>query len=233
MDFQHKHGTNSNCFKGYAMAHKDNDRTGEFTLDEKENDYNEQYSIWKKDRDVKFGNPIPKMSQKTLLKKFGIGFLILIILLILLFARIQSVRLENRIVALENRLYNTEETVNTKNAVDENMAQLLEKAQAVDQLRERLDQSEEALTSKMNQIVKEQDRLKQQIAKVRIQKPTASTNKNISPITDGSRYHVVKRGETLYQIGRQYGLTVQKVRLLNKLGDGDAIYPGQRLLVKP
>jgi len=215
------------------MEHKDNDRTDEFTLDEKENDYNEQYSIWKKDRDVKFGNHIPKMSQKSILKKFGIGFLILIILLILLFSRIQSVRLESRIVALENRVNNAEETVNTEDSVDERVAQILEKAQAVDQIRERLDQSEEALTSKMNQIVKEQDRLKQQIAEVRIQKLTASTPKTISPKTDGSRYHVVKRGETLYQIGRQYGLTVQKVRLLNKLDDGDAIYPGQRLLVKP
>ena len=215
------------------MKHKDNDRMDAFTSDPPENDYNEQYSIWEKDRSVKSGNHIPKRSRNIPLIKFGIGFLILIILLILLFSRIQSVQLENRIVALENRLKDAEGTVNTKDAVDEREAQIWEKVQAVEQFKERLDQSEAALTSKMNQIVKEQDRLQQQIAEVRIQKPTSSTTKNISPKTDGSRYHIVKSGETLYKIGRQYGLTVQKVRLLNKLGDDDAIYPGQTLLVRP
>jgi outer membrane murein-binding lipoprotein Lpp len=42
--------------------------------------------------------------------------------------------------------------------------------------------------------------------------------------------HVVKPGETLYRISRRYGLTVEKVRKLNKLPD-DIIEVGQRLVV--
>jgi LysM repeat protein/outer membrane murein-binding lipoprotein Lpp len=42
--------------------------------------------------------------------------------------------------------------------------------------------------------------------------------------------HVVKPGETLYRISRRYGLTVDKVRKLNKLPD-DIIEVGQRLVV--
>jgi hypothetical protein len=42
--------------------------------------------------------------------------------------------------------------------------------------------------------------------------------------------HVVKPGETLYRISRQYGVTVDKVRKWNKLPD-DIIEVGQRLIV--
>jgi len=42
--------------------------------------------------------------------------------------------------------------------------------------------------------------------------------------------HVVKPGETLYRISRRYGLTVDKVRKLNKLPD-DIIEVGQKLVV--
>jgi LysM repeat protein len=42
--------------------------------------------------------------------------------------------------------------------------------------------------------------------------------------------HVVKPGETLYRISRQYGVTVEKVRKWNKLSD-DIIEVGQKLIV--
>jgi LysM repeat protein len=42
--------------------------------------------------------------------------------------------------------------------------------------------------------------------------------------------HVVKPGETLYRISRQYGITVDKIRKWNKLPD-DIIEVGQKLIV--
>jgi LysM repeat protein len=42
--------------------------------------------------------------------------------------------------------------------------------------------------------------------------------------------HVVKPGETVYRISRQYGVTVEKVRKWNKLSD-DIIEVGQKLIV--
>ncbi|MEK9142558.1 MAG: LysM peptidoglycan-binding domain-containing protein [Nitrospirota bacterium] len=42
--------------------------------------------------------------------------------------------------------------------------------------------------------------------------------------------HVVKAGETLYSIGRRYGIEVDKVKKLNKLPD-DIVEIGQKLLV--
>jgi LysM repeat protein len=45
------------------------------------------------------------------------------------------------------------------------------------------------------------------------------------------RYHTVNSGESLWGISRRYGLTVENIRIMNKLTDRSVIYPGQKLLV--
>jgi len=49
--------------------------------------------------------------------------------------------------------------------------------------------------------------------------------------TPAPKIHVVKAGETLYQISRKYGLTVDQLKQLNKLGQDLTIRPGQELVV--
>jgi LysM repeat protein len=46
-------------------------------------------------------------------------------------------------------------------------------------------------------------------------------------------YHEVKAKETLYQISRRYGLTVDDLRKLNRLTPETVIHPGQKLIVTP
>jgi len=46
-------------------------------------------------------------------------------------------------------------------------------------------------------------------------------------------FHEVKRGDTLYQISRKYGITVDEIRRLNNLTKSQTIQPGQKLLVNP
>ncbi len=48
-----------------------------------------------------------------------------------------------------------------------------------------------------------------------------------------SVHHTVKKGENLYRIGIKYGLKMDELRKLNKLGPDTSIYPGQKLRVKP
>ena len=45
------------------------------------------------------------------------------------------------------------------------------------------------------------------------------------------RYHIVKKGDTLYNISRRYNLTVDQLRKINKLKKGGIIFLGQKLLV--
>lgn len=45
------------------------------------------------------------------------------------------------------------------------------------------------------------------------------------------KVHVVKAGETLYQISRKYGLSVEQLKKLNGMGNDVTIRPGQELVV--
>ena len=218
------------------MTQRDDDkdaRINKFNENPEDNNYDEQYSLWKEEKKLKFGTNASKMSEKTSLSRFGIGFLILLILLILLFARHRISVLENRIAALEKSVKEFPEIVDKLNVVDNRVAQVWEQAQTLQQFKERFDRSEAALTSRMDQIVINLSSLQKQSPKVSTQKAKTSKTANVSPKTTGNRYHIVKAGETLYQIGPRYGLTVKKLRQLNKLGDGDTIYPGQKLVVSP
>lgn len=44
------------------------------------------------------------------------------------------------------------------------------------------------------------------------------------------RYHLVEKGDTLWAIGRRYGVSPEAIRRANGL-EGDRIYPGRRLLI--
>ena len=214
------------------MTHRDDDRIDKFN-ENPEDDYNEQYSLWKEEKKLKFGTNTPKMSDKIPLSRFGIGFLILLILLILLFARNRSTALENRIAALENSVKNLEQMVDKLNVVDNRVAQVWEQAQTFQQFKERFDRSEAALTSRMDQIVINLSSLQKQMSRVGTQKVKTSKTAKVSKKTTENRYHTVKPGETLYQIAPRYGLTIKKLRQLNKLGESDTIYPGQKLVIRP
>ena len=45
------------------------------------------------------------------------------------------------------------------------------------------------------------------------------------------KYHIVRRGDTLYRISKLYGVSVEEIRKRNHLSPDDKIYPGQRLII--
>ena len=209
------------------MTHNNKGREDSFNIGEEESNYNEQYSLWKENMKAKLGTNTPKVSEKIPLSKFGIGFLVLLILLILLFARNKINVLENRIVELEKSIKNIEQTVENRTT------QVSEQDQTFLQFKERFDRSEAALTSRMDQIAVKLASLQRQMSKIPAQKTKTLKAAKVSKKTTLNRYHIVKPGETLYQIGPKYGLSVKKLRQLNKLGNSDTIYPGQKLVIRP
>ena len=193
------------------MTHNDDDRMDRFNTDPHDDVDSEQYSLWKENKKVKLRTDSPGISEKINLQKIGVGFSILLILLLLLFARNMLAKFEDRINALENRVKTVEE-----------------KGQKT-----RLDRSEKALTSRMDLISKDFDKLKQQMLDAGIRK-TKSSKPAIAPKSMAkNRYHIVKNGETLYTIGHRYGVTVNELKKINKLSDKSVIHPGQKLLINP
>ena len=86
-------------------------------------------------------------------------------------------------------------------------------------------------------IVNEVDTLSSKVSALEKRMTLSQANKKSS--TDSpkqskavkKRYHEVKKGETLYRISKQYGITVDELRRLNKLSPNQPIEVGQKLLV--
>ena len=62
--------------------------------------------------------------------------------------------------------------------------------------------------------------------------PLARTVIPNTPDADGKLYHVVKPGETLWLIAITYGVKIADIRDLNYMTEADAIYPGEKLLIR-
>ncbi len=52
-----------------------------------------------------------------------------------------------------------------------------------------------------------------------------------TPVPGQQRYHVVKLGETLYSIGRTYGVSTQSIQNANGISNPNDIKAGQRLVI--
>lgn len=47
-----------------------------------------------------------------------------------------------------------------------------------------------------------------------------------------TKYHKVRRGETLYEISQKFAVTMKSIKKRNRLGKEDTIYPGQKLKLR-
>jgi LysM repeat protein len=191
----------------------------------------EEYSPWKKKDKSK--SKIFKMPEEVPFLWFGIGFLVLIILLILFFPKGRNSINESQIADLEARIKKLEERVVKLETIDDKVAQIWEQAKAFEQFKERFDRSEASLSLRMDQIAQSIDDLKKKLAKATPKQVKTSSQKKVTKKTGKKRYHTVSAGDTLYGISRKYGLTVEKIRQLNKLAKSADIHPGQELLVTP
>jgi len=52
-------------------------------------------------------------------------------------------------------------------------------------------------------------------------------------VSSEKQYHTVQKGDTLYQISKKYGISVEDLRRLNNLSGNQPLRTGQKLLVSP
>jgi len=72
--------------------------------------------------------------------------------------------------------------------------------------------------------------LSQKVSKT--QTAEEKTHKGVKKTSDSRVYHVVKKGETLYHISKNYGTTVTTINTLNHFSKQHIIHPGDKLIVK-
>lgn len=143
-----------------------------------------------------------------------------------------------RLVALEARLGQIEERLSELERQLEPMNKDKATGTGADTLKSRMDNLEEAASQRMEALSKRVDILAEKVDAAVKTKPASkpSAAKKISkpqttPSPKTARYHTVKKGDTLYSISRHYGLSVDELLKINKLGSNTTINPGDKLKV--
>lgn len=147
----------------------------------------------------------------------GLGAVILILLLVLLFrgsGKQDLTPLQSRLDQLERRTA----------LLDEHGKRL----EALDNQIKSLQQNQSRLEGAVKSIAERLDRVSKQM-----EKPSAQAPAQKEPAQAKTQIHEVRPGDTLFGIASKYGITLDQLLRLNNLKKNAAIQPGQKLLVSP
>lgn len=216
------------------MKWKDSNKTGT-TQEEPEQDYHNEleYSPWERKKISSF---IPERFKTNEISMVLLGLGLLLVILIVAVVAIPRVRKTadvNQIKDLEARLQKLEDRLNEFEGIDEKLAWLGSQDRKIDRLSRRVAHLESSMSKKMNQLTRKLDKIPDVKKGVAGNKDAENTADKSAKSKAGPQYHQVKAGDTLYSISRRFGFTVDGLRKLNKLTPETAIYPGQKLLIKP
>jgi len=210
------------------------------TEEEVDGDYldEETYSPWKKGASLSkwFANPAVIYGAAIA------GILILVMALWSVLATSGGQSYDEEIKALDQRLIRIEDQLKKTDDLLGSISRIDMQERKIDQLRGRFDRMEAALALRMDHVSKQLDGLKSGSIPlgpkkaVRKTAPTVAAKQPAKPAKPvkliPARYHTVQAGDTLYNISKQYRLTADQLRKMNKLA-GTKITLGQKLLVSP
>ena len=176
--------------------------------------------IW----DNKISSPIP-------IVLLGLGFFVMIVLFIVFLSKTNDIAGKTEIISIEKRLALLEERFGKVDEIDEKLILLDMQGKKIELFIDRFDRFETSLSMKRDIINNELYTSKKK-GKKTAESKKPEQKKIVKKITHLT-YHEVKAKETLYQISRRYGLTVDDLRKLNRLTPEAVIHPGQKLIVAP
>jgi LysM repeat protein len=176
--------------------------------------------------------PPSSKSKGHSLVVWGLGIIIVIILLAVFFRGSRTTGskdleiMRGRIEHLEARVLRLE-SFNKKATAIENGFSALEETVS------KLQASNRTLEQKVSDLTQKTESVSTTKASAPAKLQASPPQKSPPPQQSKAQYHEVSRGETLFRISKKYGITVNQLRQLNNLTQNQAIYPGQKLLVKP
>jgi LysM repeat protein len=213
------------------------------------------YSPWKKSNMEGFMSNLSK-SSGLLLVIVGAGVFILVALFVFL-PMLRTPTDAKPIAEIEAKLKKMEVRLTEMEQNYQKVAQLALQEDKLDQVSARLDRLGASTTQRLDQMTRELDTLHKQPAQVKTdsapkqpaaqikpepvaKQPSAAKTEAVSPAkqaetpekkASSEKYHEVKPLETLYGLGKTYGLTVDELRRLNNMGPTDTVRTGQKLKV--
>ena len=163
----------------------------------------------------------------------GVGALVIVVLSIIVLFKMHNLAGKKQLLTLESKLEQIERSLAGFEEIEKQWGLSAAPGNKAGLMAERIDTLESSITSKIDQIIKELQRLEalstqQRAPRSATTQPSQTGKKDLKP-----QVHKVQAGDTIYRISRQYGLTVKQLQNYNKLGPNAKIYPGQELKVAP
>ena len=221
------------------------DKRGAETEQGPDEDYypEDAYSPWKKGNVDSFMSNLTK-SSGLLLVIVGAGVFVLLAIFVFL-PMLRSPADTKPITEMETKLKKMEVKLAEMEQNYQKVAQLALQEDKFEQVSARLDKLGASTTQRLDQIAREIETFrKQPVAQIKTEpapkQPVAPKAEAVSPAkpvetpekkATTEKYHEVKPQETLYGIGRTYGLTVDDLRRLNNMNPSDMLRSGQKLKV--
>ncbi len=209
-----------------------------------EEDYypEDAYSPWKKGNVESFMSNLSK-SSGLLLVILGAGVFVLLAFFVFL-PMLRSSADTKPITEMEVKLKKMEAKLAEMEQNYQKVAQLALQEDKFEQVSAKLDKLGASTTQRLDQLTREIETIHKQPA---LQKTDSAPKQPVTPKTEAvspakpvetpekkattEKYHEVKPQETLFGIGRTYGLTVDELRNLNNMGTADMLRSGQKLKV--
>jgi LysM repeat protein len=192
-------------------------------------------------RENYYGNSGDIFRKKSVLPLIigGIGLIVLVLIFGIILAGHDDGVDREYVQSLEKRI----EQLENKVASSEIKEQTLERLAAQDRRLSAMDEGfkgfQSTVSTQIDQIIKELGTLHQKIDHPAVSKAQAlpTAPKKAPAVTqkkgETPEFYQVQAGDTLFRISRRYGLTVQQLQSYNNLAPDAAIYPGQKLKLKP
>ena len=205
-----------------------NDRyaAGEVADIDQEDEYERSSEVWRKKSIVPF-----------IIGGLGLG--VLVVMFVIILSRPKHIVDQEYLQSLEARMQQLEKKLATIGIMNQTIERLGKQEQNLDRLDKKTDRFHSTVTTQIDQIIKELGALHQKTSQYSTAAtPQPKTADKKQPVASkkgetAAQFHQVQPGETLYRISRRYGLSIEQLRAYNDLAADAAIYPGQKLKLRP
>jgi LysM repeat protein len=216
------------------MKWKDSNNIGRLE-DDPEGDFleDEDYPVWQKPKKGLLGDNLFK-TLKFPVVIIGVGFLVLIVFSVVFISDRDTPNVDHQVALIEKRLRQIENRLNDLELNSGAGKRIEEQNSKLVEVEAKISRIEASVALRMDQIASEINRLQKRMSASRSSSAGAgsATPSKPSQSSLNVKYHQVRAGETLYGIGKRYGLNAEALIKLNNIKPGAVIYPGQKLVVK-
>jgi len=141
----------------------------------------------------------------------------------------------------EKRIQNLEKTLQIEQGSRAKDVGIKKSVTEINHIKDRLGRLETAFSVKFDSLIDRMGKIEKSISQLKNKTEKTIVRKESEPETavpvkksvkKKSKFHTVEKKDTLYSISRQYNISIDGLRKLNKLSKGATIYPGDKLLVR-